>query len=47
MHDVNGWLMVLSFSLGLVLTLAFTVRRVTCEVPVHGSEPASGPAESG
>lgn len=35
MHDVSGCLMLLSFVLGLVLTLAFTVRRVTREVPVE------------
>jgi hypothetical protein len=34
MHDVNWWLMVLAFVLGLVLTLVFMVRRVTREVPV-------------
>ena len=34
MHDHNCWLMGLSFLLGLVLTFAFTVRRVTGEVPV-------------
>jgi uncharacterized membrane protein ArfC len=33
MHDVNWWLMALSFALGLVLTFAFTVRWVTGEVP--------------
>lgn len=34
MRDVNGWLMVLAFLLGLVLTLGLTVRRVIREVPV-------------
>ncbi|MDV3129812.1 hypothetical protein M1247_33245 [Mycobacterium sp. 21AC1] len=37
MSDVNWWLMVLAFVLGLVLTLALTVRRVTREVPVYGA----------
>jgi len=34
MRDVNWWLMTLAFLLGLVLTLALTIRRVTREVPV-------------
>jgi hypothetical protein len=34
MRDVNWWLMTLSFLLGLVLTLALTIRKVTREVPV-------------
>jgi hypothetical protein len=34
MHDVNWWLMVLAFLLGLLLTLALTIRKVTREVPV-------------
>src|SRR5271170_7544430 len=34
MHDVNWWLMALAFVLGLVLTWAFTIRRVKREVPV-------------
>lgn len=33
MHDVNCWLVVLSFLLGALLTSVFTVRRVTTEVP--------------
>ena len=33
MHGVNCWLMALSFLLGLLLTFAFTIRRVTREVP--------------
>lgn len=37
MGDVNCWLMVLSFALGVTLTLALTVRRVTTEVPVSES----------
>ena len=35
MSDVNWWLMALAFVLGLVLTFALTVRRVTREVPVY------------
>lgn len=34
MHDVNWWLMSLAFLLGLLLTLAMMIRRVTREVPV-------------
>ena len=34
MHDVNWWLMTLAFLLGLVITLALTIRKVTREVPV-------------
>ena len=34
MHDANWWLMGLSFLLGLLLTLAMMIRRVTREVPV-------------
>ncbi len=36
MSDVNWWLMALAFALGLVLTLALTIRRVQREVPVYG-----------
>jgi uncharacterized membrane protein ArfC len=32
--NVNWWLMVLAFVLGLVITLAFTIGRVKREVPV-------------
>lgn len=45
MSDVNWWLMVLAFVLGLALTLALTVRRVKREVPVYGAlgrRPATG-----
>ncbi len=35
MNDVNWWLMALSFVLGLLLTFAFAIRRVTREVPVY------------
>ena len=34
MHDVNWWLMTLAFLLGLVLTFALMIRKVTREVPV-------------
>lgn len=34
MRDVNWWLMVLAFVLGLLLTFALMIRRVTREVPV-------------
>ena len=47
MHGTNCCLMVLSFVLGLLLTFAFTIRRVTREVPVSsgsGSASASGSA---
>jgi hypothetical protein len=33
-RDVNWWLMSLAFLLGLLLTLALTIRKVTREVPV-------------
>lgn len=41
MAGVNGWLVALSFALGLVLTFAFTIRRVTREVPVSRSAPSA------
>jgi hypothetical protein len=37
MSHVNNWLLVLSFLLGLVLTLAFMIRRVKREVPIYDS----------
>jgi uncharacterized membrane protein ArfC len=37
MDDVNGWLIVLAFLLGLLLTSALMIRRVTREVPVGGA----------
>jgi hypothetical protein len=37
MNDVNWWLMALSFLLGLVLTFAFMIRRVTREVPIYAA----------
>jgi uncharacterized membrane protein ArfC len=45
MHDVNWWLMALSFVLGLALMFAFTVRRVTREVPVAETVNAEGSGE--
>jgi uncharacterized membrane protein ArfC len=36
MNHANGWLLVVAFALGLVLTFAFMIRRVTREVPVYG-----------
>jgi uncharacterized membrane protein ArfC len=38
MGQVDYWLVGLAFLLGLVLTLAMTIRRVTREVPVRSSE---------
>ena len=37
MGQVDYWLVGLAFLLGLVLTLAMTVRSVTREVPVKSS----------
>ena len=37
MQDVNWWLMVLSFLLGLVLSLALMIRRVKREVPEYAA----------
>jgi len=37
MHDVNWWLMIMAFVLGLLLTFAMMIRRVTREVPVNHS----------
>jgi uncharacterized membrane protein ArfC len=39
MRDVNGWLLAFSFLLGLLLTFAMMIRRVTREVPVNGAGP--------
>lgn len=44
MHGVNCWLMGLSFLLGLLLTFAFTIRRVKREVPVSATLGAAGAA---
>ena len=37
MHNANWWMMALSFVLGLLLTLALMIRRVTREVPVSNA----------
>jgi hypothetical protein len=37
MDDVNWWLMALAFLLGLILTFAFMIRRVTREVPIYAA----------
>jgi len=46
MGHTNHWLLALSFVMGLILTLALTIRRVEREVPVHPSAgaPAAGAA---
>jgi hypothetical protein len=41
MRDVNWWLFAFAFLLGLVLTLALTIRKVTREVPVSHSASAT------
>jgi hypothetical protein len=38
MGQVNYWLVGLAFLLGLLLTFALTIRRVTREMPVRSSE---------
>ena len=47
MNDVNWWLMALAFVLGLALTLALMIRRVTREVPVSESVGVRGPDVGG
>ncbi len=37
MRDVNGWLLAFSLLLGMLLTFAMMIRRVTREVPVNGA----------
>ena len=44
---VNWWLMALAFVLGLALTLALMIRRVTREVPVSESVGVRGPDVGG
>lgn len=44
MGQVDYWLLGVSFLLGLVLTFALTVRRVTREVPVRSSAATHEPA---
>ena len=41
MPELNWWLMALAFLLGLALTFAMMIRRVTREVPVTGAVPSS------
>jgi len=41
---VNWWLVALAFVLGLVITLAFMIRRVEREVPVSAAAGAAGAA---
>jgi hypothetical protein len=41
MDDANWWLIGLAFVLGLLLTFALTIRRVTREVPVSSSTRAA------
>jgi len=43
MHDVNWWLMTLAFLLGLALTFALMIRKVTREVPVTRTVSAAVP----
>ena len=40
MGHVNAWLVWASFFLGLSLTMALTIRRVTREVPVRKEDSA-------
>ena len=47
MNDVNWWLMALALLLGLALTFALMIRRVTREVPVSQAVGVRGPAVSG
>ena len=47
MEDVNWWLMALAFVLGLLLTFAFMIRRVTREVPITQSIGVRGPGLRG
>jgi len=46
MQSVNWWLMVLSFLLGLVLTLFLLIRRVKREVPEYATPAAGAGAEA-
>ena len=47
MKDVNWWLMVLAFLLGLLLTFGMMIRRVIREVPVNRSVTAAVGAAGG
>ena len=42
--DVNWWLMALAFVLGLLLTFALMIRRVTREVPITETVGVRGPS---
>lgn len=42
MQGVNWWLMTLAFLLGLLVTSAMMIRKVTREVPVAGTVTAAG-----
>ena len=44
MGDVNWWLMALAFALGLLLTFAMMIRKVTREVPVTHTVSAAATA---
>jgi hypothetical protein len=46
MAQVNWWLIGVAFVLGLLLTLALTIRRVKREVPVSSSAGAAAQSES-
>jgi uncharacterized membrane protein ArfC len=46
MAQVNWWLIGVAFVLGLLLTLALTIRRVKREVPVGSSAGAAAQSES-
>ena len=42
---MNGYLLALSFVLGAVFTVSFTLRRVRREMPVYESSDDGTPAE--
>ena len=46
MQDVNWWLMALASVLGLALTFALMIRRVTREVPITESLGVRGPGRA-
>lgn len=46
MLDVNGWLIVLAFVLGLLVTFAFMIRRVRREVPIYVKSTGGKSAEA-
>ena len=47
MRDVNWWMMALAFALGLLLTFAMMIRKVTREVPVTHTVSAATTAATG